>query len=160
MGGWRERRPWDTANTTFDLGSLVSNPNFDFINSFTVNPDSDLPPNHPNSDFTSNPYTESTFSTTYIDPSDYSKTYNSNSNLKLMTLNIQSLQSKYSELRDLILTFNNGDCLPDVLALQEIWQVDDADHFPLPGYQPLIFKTRSTGGRGGGRHLSKKRTCI
>jgi len=74
-----------------------------------------------------------------------------------MSLNIQSLSAKYSVFRDLILELGASSCLPDVICLQEVWTVVDADLFPLPGYQPLIFKTRATGQGGGGRHLHQDR---
>ena len=70
-----------------------------------------------------------------------------------MSLNIQSLSAKYSVFRDLILELGASSCLPDVICLQEVWTVVDADLFPLPGYQPLIFKTRATG-QGGGSESS------
>jgi hypothetical protein len=44
-----------------------------------------------------------------------------------MCLNIQSLQAKFSELADFLnLTAMHG-FIPDIILLQEIWQVPDAN---------------------------------
>jgi len=141
------------ANTTFSLGGLAGDPRFDFISHFAGSTDH-LENN--NFDYTDSPYTSSNFSTTYMDISTYMENYNSNQNLKLLSLNIQSLPAKFNELNSLIISLLDKNCAPDVIALQEIWQVLDASHFPLPGYLPLIFTTRSKGTRGGCGHLLKK----
>jgi hypothetical protein len=40
--------------------------------------------------------------------------------------------------------------------LQETWNVIDANHFPLDGYQPLIYKSRQKSHGGGiGIYLKK-----
>ncbi len=38
---------------------------------------------------------------------------------------------------------------PDVICLQEIWQISDANYFTLPGFHPPIIQTRSNY-KGGG----------
>jgi hypothetical protein len=133
------------ANPSFDLGDLVNNPNFNFINHFANQPDQDDSP----FDFSDSPYTTSTFDTQFIDSSTFISTYKTNNNLKLLSLNIQSLPAKYNELRSFIISLSTNNCAPEIIALQEIWQVIDASHFPLPGYQPLLFTTRSKGQGGG-----------
>jgi len=134
-------------NTPFDLHSLVNNPSFNFINS--LQNDDNLNDSTLSSDFDDSPYTHSIFDTSYHDtPSLINKIQNS-ACISVMSLNIQSLSAKYSVFRDLILELGASSCLPDVICLQEVWTVVDADLFPLPGYQPLIFKTRATGQGGG-----------
>jgi hypothetical protein len=103
-----------------------------------------------NSDYIDSPYSNSNFSTTYIDTTTYIDKFSQNSNLKFLTLNIQSLPAKFNELNSLIISLLDKNCAPDIIALQEIWQVLDASHFPLPGYQPLLFTARSNGQGGGG----------
>ena len=143
--GGRRCRCWTMANPSFDLGDLVNNPNFNFINHFANQPDQDDSP----FDFSDSPYTTSTFDTQFIDSSTFISTYKTNNNLKLLSLNIQSLPAKYNELRSFIISLSTNNCAPEIIALQEIWQVIDASHFPLPGYQPLLFTTRSKGQQTG-----------
>jgi hypothetical protein len=68
--------------------------------------------------------------------------------VSILSINIQSLPAKYSELKDLIEMFENKNCAPDVILLQEIWQIDNVNNFDLPNYYPLIYKCR-TNARGG-----------
>jgi hypothetical protein len=139
-------------NISFDLHSLVNNPSFNFINSLS-NDDLDDQTIFSN-DFNDSPYSQSTFETSYHDtPSLINKIQNS-SCISVMSLNIQSLSSKYGVFRDLILELGTAQCLPEIICLQEIWAVVGADLFPLPGYQPLIYKTRSTGQGGGSASTS------
>ena len=134
------------VGTAFDLDSLVSNTNFDFISSLTSNSDD----THPfNSDFSDTPYSQSTFNTEFKDPTAYCDQFNNFNNLSLLSLNIQSLPSKYNKFFDLIVLLSKFNCSPDIICLQEIWQVPDHLAFSLPGYQPLIFKCRSSTQGGG-----------
>ena len=41
-------------------------------------------------------------------------------------------------------------CAPDVIALQEIWQIQDPAFFPLPNYNLIEFKCRRNNVQGGG----------
>jgi exonuclease III len=67
-----------------------------------------------------------------------------------MSLNVQSLLSKFSDLRELIIMMSSNNSQPDVLCLQEIWQVPHDVEINLPGYSKLIFKTRNNNVQGGG----------
>ncbi len=67
----------------------------------------------------------------------------------MASLNIQSLQAKYFELVDLIGALNNISRSPDVICIQETWQITDPSLFPLDGYQQVILQTRAQA-RGGG----------
>ena len=44
----------------------------------------------------------------------------------------------------------------DVIALQEIWQLNEPDIFQLPGYQKRIYRTQSNNVQGGGVGLFVK----
>ena len=50
-------------------------------------------------------------------------------NFSFMSLNIQSLTSKFIEFNDMISNLNVNKCSPDVIALQEIWQIQDPAFF-------------------------------
>ena len=135
------------ADVTFDLDDLVSNNNFDFISSLS-NTDGDS--GHPfNLDVIYSPYSHSTFSTDYIDPIAFCSKFPSSPNLSLLSLNIQSLPSKFTEFFDLITLMTKSNCNPDILCLQEIWKISDPLPFSIPGYQPLIFTSRQNSQGGG-----------
>ena len=67
-----------------------------------------------------------------------------------MSFNIQSLPSKFTEFQEFISNFNVNRCSPDIILLQEIWNLQNPDLFHIPGYSPLIFKSRSNNVQGGG----------
>jgi hypothetical protein len=66
----------------------------------------------------------------------------------ILSLNVQSLQSKFNSLLELINNFSRNKVKIDVIALQETWSIPHPDLFTIPGYHPIITKHR-TGGRGG-----------
>jgi len=136
----------------FDLPSLVNNPNFNFINSVLAGDDGDPLPSA--GDFSDSPYSHSTFNTYYVDTPSLITQIKNNPNLSIMSLNIQSLPAKFLTFRDLILQLSSSNCPPDIICLQEVWNVMDPSLFPLPGYQSLVTKTRSTGQGGGWGSMS------
>lgn len=74
---------------------------------------------------------------------------NDSHQFSFMTFNIQSIQAKFSEFRELICQLIQNNSNPDIICLQEVWRVDDTEVFSLPTYQKLVTATRS-GARGGG----------
>ena len=66
----------------------------------------------------------------------------------VLSLNIQSLPAKFTQFNDLISQFPNNSA-PDVICIQETWQIIDNSFFPLPNYHPLEINTRQLA-RGGG----------
>jgi exonuclease III len=69
--------------------------------------------------------------------------------LSILSINIQSLQSKFEQLKSEIDECMSKNISIDVIALQEIWDVSHPELFVIPGYKPLICKKRR-GMRGGG----------
>jgi exonuclease III len=65
-----------------------------------------------------------------------------------LSVNIQSLNSKYEDLRHQLLDLCNKNITVDVVALQEIWEIFCPDSVSIPGYQ-FVYKMRQ-GMRGGG----------
>jgi hypothetical protein len=65
-----------------------------------------------------------------------------------LSINIQSLQSKFEQLRTELNDFESKNISIDIIALQEIWDVNYPELFDIPGYKPLICKMRR-GMRGG-----------
>jgi len=139
-------------NIPFSLHSLVNNPSFNFLNTLS-NDDPDDQTIFSN-DFNDSPYSQATFETSYHDTLSLINKIQNSTCISVMSLNIQSLSSKYGVFRDLILELGTAQCLPEVICLQEIWTVAGADLFPLPGYQPFIYKTRSNGQGGGSASTS------
>jgi len=135
----------------FDLHSLVNNPNFNFINNLTDTGNID---DDNSDDFTDSPYTHSTFNTSYVDTPTLITQIQKTDCISVMALNIQSLSAKYGSLRELVMELGAANCYPEIICLQEIWTVVGADLFPLPGYQPIVFKTRSSGQGGGSAFTS------
>ena len=68
----------------------------------------------------------------------------------LMSLNIQSLPTKFNEFSPFINELFFQKCAPDIIALQELWQLNDASIYKLNGYQKLVFKSRAAKIQGGG----------
>jgi hypothetical protein len=68
----------------------------------------------------------------------------------LLSINIQSLQSKFSNLVQLIQEINTQGFKIDVIALQETWNVDHPEMYNIPGFHPLLIEKRSNNKRGGG----------
>ena len=66
-----------------------------------------------------------------------------------ISINIQSLSSKFDKLQELISTFESNKVYFDVLAIQETWDIKDLKSLSLQSYHDLVFKSRSLS-RGGG----------
>jgi len=126
------------------LQDLIDNPNYDFIQQLIK--DNDL--NDDDYNYSDSPYDNSSFLCSYVDPLNYKITYNPNS-LSFMSLNIQSLHSKFNEFSDLIALLEKDKCAPDVICLQELWQFPEFAKFSLLNYHPLCYKLRNKTQGGG-----------
>ena len=141
-------------SVSITLADLVNDPKFDFIKS--LNPD----PSHNNFDFLNiddldSPYSQEKFLFSYLDETEYcTSNYNVN-RFRVMSLNIQSLHSKFSELKNTIIKLGASGCSPDIICLQEIWLVIDNNMFNIPGYQPLIDSSRRNNQGSGVRFYIK-----
>jgi hypothetical protein len=67
----------------------------------------------------------------------------------VLSINIQSLQSKFNNLRQFVNDLLSHGANIDVIALQEIWDVPFHNFFNIPGFHPLVYETRKNA-RGGG----------
>jgi hypothetical protein len=70
-------------------------------------------------------------------------------NALYLSLNIQSLNSKFDELKVFILELHQKGLNIEVIALQETWEIQYPEYLIIPGYQQIAFKNR-LGMRGGG----------
>ena len=56
-----------------------------------------------------------------------------------ISINIQSLNSKFESLKTEILLLQSKHVQVDVIAIQETWDVKHPELLQLPGYQQFIF---------------------
>jgi hypothetical protein len=140
-----------TGTNNLNLGNLIDNPLFDFIKVLSSNPDNDNSNSFSffDSDDFDSPYNNGNFDSTYVD---HMAVCNSrlNEKINIMSLNIQSLPAKFTELSDFLNHCSMYKFIPDVILLQEIWQINDPSIFTLKNYQPLVFKCREKNRGGGG----------
>jgi len=129
---------------TYALNNLSIDPKFDFISSIkdTINED--------DCEFFSSPYVDNLFACSYIDPLTFTTRFRNCDNFSILTLNIQSISSKFQEFSELIELLGNHNCSPDIICLQELWQFPTFANFTLPGYNALEFKLRGNNTQGGG----------
>ena len=66
-----------------------------------------------------------------------------------LSINVQSLNSKHANLNEFILELLSKGINIEIIALQEIWNIDNLQSLSIEGFHPLIFKQR-VGMRGGG----------
>ena len=132
-------------NNIFSINNLSVNPDFDFLNTLLNQDGTDN-----EDDFSESPYVSTNISCTYIDPIDYSNSFKNLKNISILSLNIQSLSAKFSDLKELIYILSCSNCSPDIICLQEIWQINSEADFSIPGYSNLVYKTRSNNVQGGG----------
>ena len=135
----------DLPDNNFDIRNLDANPDFDFINLCKNNvTDENFFSSHGD-----NPYELSKFNCMYSGPLNYTFEKTS-SNLSLMSINLQSINSKYPELCELISALTKNKSEPDIICVQELWQFPPDANFSIPGYHDLIYKLRRNNVQGGG----------
>jgi len=98
-------------------------------------------------DFNASPYNEINISTRYVDLEQLPVF--DNNQLSVISINIQSLPAKFNDLVDWLCALAHLDRAPDVVCIQEIWQIHDIGMYNIEGYHPLIMNCRTTA-RGGG----------
>jgi exonuclease III len=96
------------------------------------------------------PYSNSEISCEIYDTANFTSTFSNSKNFSMMSLNIQSLQAKFSEFEEYIYELSRNNCNFDVICLQELWRLNDPDFFDLNNYQKLVFKSRQSNVQGGG----------
>ena len=142
----------------WDLGidAIDSDPNFNFLTKIS-NPDPDEDEfMFSNPDFS--PYSETDFKCSYIE-TDHFRNNPTINDFSVLSLNIQSLPAKYNELNDMLNKLSASNFSPEVICLQEIWQINDPSLFPLSNFQTLEFNTR-TNARGGGVGIFVKNNIV
>ena len=83
----------------------------------------------------------------YYDISSLEANFSNSSNLILASLNIQSLMSKHSDLKNFLLETSAKNIPIDILALQETWSIHHPHLVNIPGFN-FIHHQRRGGGIG------------
>jgi len=124
--------------------NLTLNPEMNFLNFMNedFNLDEDL--------VVDSPYLSTEFNCSYISENNFLTNQSIFNKFNILSLNIQSLLSKFEQLKMLIFKLSSANREPAIICLQEIWRLNPDCNFDLPGYQSLIFKSRSGGVQGGG----------
>ena len=126
------------------LDSLSRDPHYDFLSLFSEDNDND---NVPDSFFTNNqcsPYSNINIDCSHVQVDELNLL--NPAKFTILTLNIQSLPAKFSELTELIDSFTS---CTEIICMQETWNVVDNSFFPLQNYHPLETNLRNNA-RGGG----------
>ena len=128
----------------FSLDNLNNSPSFNFFNSLS---NSEL---YNDENYDDSPYSNLDVSCKYYDEIQFTSKFQNVKNFSFLSLNIQSLPAKFNEFQEFINNLQVNNCHPDILLLQETWQISDPLHFPLNNYNPLLCKLRSNLTQGGG----------
>ncbi len=128
------------------VAEIVTDPKYNFLNQFN--------PDYEKADFNFNEANDNLFenikiSCDYYDESAYVSKFKNLNKLSMFSLNVQSLSSKYNDLKELISYLGSNQCSPDVICLQETWKIVDSAYFSLPNYSPLCLKSRKNRQGGG-----------
>ena len=83
----------------------------------------------------------------YYDEKPFINSFSNNNNICILSLNIQSLQSKFTPFTNLIDNLADKNALPPFILLQETFIKDDF-HFNIKGFKS-VFNSRPSNARGG-----------
>jgi hypothetical protein len=84
----------------------------------------------------------------FYDVDSFTSKFKNSKQLIFLSVNIQSINAKYDNLKEIVTKLNANNIPVEILALQETWAVKYVNLIDLPGFQRLIYKNR-TMGRGG-----------
>ena len=101
-------------------------------------------------DINDSPYSNLDVQRTYFDENQYVTNFKNLKKFSIHSLNIQSLPSKFTEFQELIQHFQRNNCEPDILCVQETWQILYIPSVSLDNYSPIECKLRSNLTQGGG----------
>jgi len=85
----------------------------------------------------------------YTDSCSFLKQFKDSADPVYLSVNIQSLNSKFDSLRDRVRVMQCSGITVDLIILQETWDIKYPDKLILPGFQSIVYRTRQVG-RGGG----------
>ena len=119
------------------ISSIKSNDSMNFFSKLSIQ-DNDV----------INPYENINISCDYMSIKESFHHMKGNSGLKVLSWNIQSLNSKFNEFLDFIKAYEYKKCSFDIIMIQELWTIKNSDNFQLEGYN-LLHKCRKNSNGGG-----------
>ena len=135
-----------------EVDTLNSKLELDFLHSYRSLYNDNSPFDPPAND----PYLMNNTNCLFYKEDSFFDTFSSFKESLVLNANIQSLASKFSDLRDFVFTLGSKNVPIEIISLQEIWSVPDVNLFNLPGYQELVFKSRKSCKGGGIGFFIKK----
>ena len=129
-------------NPNNEINILNANNDLDFIHCLRANSRNLL-------SFEESPYANTQIFGSFYDLQSLSNSHNAANQLLFLNLNVQSLNSKHQNLKEFVSELESKSVKIGLIAMQEIWNIDDINVLNLDGFHPLIFKQR-IGMRGGG----------
>jgi len=106
-----------------------------------------------------NPYLGVTLNSLFYDiPSIASKFKNTTCPI-FLSLNVQSLPSKYEQLKSLICSLMQCGVPIYAIALQEIWNIPHLDDLALPGFNLIVNMRKKSRGGGVGFYIRENTKC-
>jgi hypothetical protein len=144
MCGWLVGRDLSRIFFIMDEGCVLvqglnANPHYDLTNIELF---------QPNDDLNDNPYTNVEIDSLFYNYNSFRNNFASSRNPIILNINIQSLQSKFENLKNFLLSSLNDKIPIDIIALQEIWQISDPNSINIPGFSFVSIQREI--GRGGG----------
>ena len=130
----------------FNINDIFQNIDYDFLTKFNNS-------NLNRFDFES-PYYDLDLSCKYFNDNEFIEKCANIKNLKFLSWNIQSLNSKFEQLKDYIDFLKTKKIQIDVIALQETFSIINPDMFKLDNYD-LIYINRKSRGGGVGFYVKK-----
>jgi hypothetical protein len=103
----------------------------------------------PEFDPTENPLPQTEFNSYFHDTESFSNSFVNSRKPIYLNLNVQSLNSKHGNLKNFISELANKSVPIDLIAMQELWKIPYPELVDLPGFQRIIFKSRTRGNGGG-----------
>ena len=102
-----------------------------------------------NFNFIENPLLSNKLSSNYYNESSFIDCFKNFKSPLVLNLNIQYLLSKFEKFKSLLSILSEKGIIFDIISLQEISYINDVSLVNIPGYHPLVFKSR-TSCKGGG----------
>jgi len=132
------------GDNLYSIDSIINNPDFNLNSVFSNNRSED------DDDELTFEQFNNQFITNYCDTEQFLSNVDTTGGLIVMSLNVQSLASKFDSLCSFITELKGGNKEPDLICLQEVWNVPEFVNFDIPGFHSPLFKTRSNNTKGGG----------
>jgi hypothetical protein len=107
-------------------------------------------------DDVANAFTNVNLDSKYFDMESFTTKYAKSKTPLILSVNIQSLFSKFDHLKDFIIELLSKNVPIDAIAIQETWQISQPNQIQISGFHPFIYETRKNNKGGGSGFTSAK----